>query len=64
MQIFTSFWSLRRLVFKVGSECPSIWSNGALQNIKFQALSLRVSGVRGQGSGVRIKKKYKLKPET
>jgi len=30
------------------------WSDGALQNIKFQAPSLRVSGVR-------IKKKYKLK---
>ncbi len=29
------------------------WSDGALQNIKFQALSLRVSGVGCQVSGKR-----------
>ncbi len=33
------------------------WGAGALQN-------LRVLGVGSQVSGVRIKKKYKLKPET
>jgi len=32
------------------------WSNGALQNIKFQAPSLRVSGVGCQVSGTKDKK--------
>jgi len=35
------------------------WSNEALQNIKFQAPNLRVSGVRCQG-----RKTKTLKPET
>jgi hypothetical protein len=32
------------------------WSNGALQNIKFQAPNLKVSGVRCQVSGKKNKK--------
>jgi hypothetical protein len=39
--------------------CSGIkWSGGSLQNIKFQAPNLRVSGVRCQG-----RKRKTLKPE-
>jgi hypothetical protein len=40
-------------VFPLAAVC---WSDGALQNIKFQALSLGVSGVGCQVSGKKNKK--------
>jgi hypothetical protein len=39
------------------------WSDGALQNIKFQAPNLRVSGVPPEADQVSGKKNKKLKPE-
>ena len=63
VQIFTSFWSLRRVVFKFGSEFPKIWSNEAWQNIKFQATNLKVSGVI-EIPGVRCQDKENIQTET